>query len=309
MDLDKDPAFTYGKLLLLADDRTVSQEMEDDIVPEDVTPVPENNNSNKALSYKAYGLGNIKQFIHLMQKKGSSAAKHNDGTVIPVGCMKRSSNNNGTPKTNNARPTQKHTQFLINLVDQNLCITATMAREQLCNMFQGLSISESGLRKLMKKKIRPSLKNSSIYTMERAIELCYKIITNGKRLELIFKRIRRMYFSFGTINFSKIEPLKPNDVAKIEKEFPLSENKKRKAKTDESFKTKVKKGTIAYHIITFIRNVMDNYIIYHSRYVIEAIQSRGYRPLFLSPYSPFLNPIEGRWSKIKEGIHSPHWIF
>jgi hypothetical protein len=65
IDLDEDLAFTYGKLLLLADDRTVPQEMEDDIVPEDVPLVPEDNDSNKALSYKAYGLENIKQFIHL----------------------------------------------------------------------------------------------------------------------------------------------------------------------------------------------------------------------------------------------------
>ncbi|CEG78602.1 hypothetical protein RMATCC62417_13181 [Rhizopus microsporus] len=83
MDLDKDPAFTYGKLLLLADDRTVPQEMEDDVVPEDVPPVPENNDSNKALSYKAYGLENIKQFIQLMQEKGGSVAKHAKACFIP----------------------------------------------------------------------------------------------------------------------------------------------------------------------------------------------------------------------------------
>jgi hypothetical protein len=95
---------------------------------------------------------------------------------------------------------------------------------------------------------------------------------------------------FGTINFSKIEPLKHNDVAKIEKEFPLSENKKRKADTDESSKTKVKKDTTAYHIVTFVRNVMDvldrhykkgffiimdNCRIHQSHYVIEAIQNCG----------------------------------
>jgi hypothetical protein len=90
--------------------------------------------------------------------------------------------------------------------------------------------------------------------------------------------------------------LKPSDVAKIEKEFPLPENKKRKAETNESSKTKVKKGTIANHILTFVRNVMDvlnrhdkkrifivmnNYRIHHSHYVIEGIQSRGYKPLFI----------------------------
>jgi hypothetical protein len=123
---DEDPAFIYGKLLLLADDRTVPQEIEDDIVPEDVPLVPEDNDSNKALFYKAYGLEDIKQLIHLMQEEGSSVAKHtkvcfiprstayeilkqwneSDGTVILVGCMKRPSKNDGTPKTNNTKLTQ-----------------------------------------------------------------------------------------------------------------------------------------------------------------------------------------------------------
>jgi hypothetical protein len=175
----------------LADDRTVPQEMEDDIVLEDVPLVPEDNDSNKALSYKAYGLENIKQFIHLMQEEGDSVAKHakacftprstayeilkqwneSDGTVIPVGCMKRPSKKYGTSKTNNAKLTQKHTQFLISLVDQNPCITVNMAREQLCNMVQSLSISESGLRKHMTEKIRLSLKKFKyLYYGQR----CYK---------------------------------------------------------------------------------------------------------------------------------------
>jgi hypothetical protein len=79
-------------------------------------------------------------------------------------------------------------------------------------------------------------------------------------------------------------------------------------------KEKPKESTTAYHIITFVRNVMDvldrhdkkvffivmdNCRIHHSHYVIEAIQSRGYKPLFMPPYSPFLNPIEECWSEIK----------
>lgn len=123
---------------------------------------------------------------------------------------------------------------------------------------------------------------------------------------------------FGTINFSKVETLKPADVIKIEKEFPLPTSKKQKAKTDDEPKTKSKKkGTTACCIVTFIRNVMDvldrhnkhgfytvmdNCRVHHSRYVVEAIEIRGYKPLFMPPYSPFLNPIEECWSKIKKHI-------
>lgn len=45
---------------------------------------------------------------------------------------------------------------------------------------------------------------------------------------------------------------------------------------------------------------MNNCRIHHSRFVIEAITDRGYKPLFMPPYSPFLNPIEECRSKIKK---------
>lgn len=123
---------------------------------------------------------------------------------------------------------------------------------------------------------------------------------------------------FGVINFSKVEPLKKSDVAKIEKEFPQHENKKRKASSQNADKPKkLPKGTTAYHIVKFMDVVMDtldkhdkkgmfilldNGRIHHSHFVVEAINRRGYKPLFMPPYSPFLNPIEECWSKMKKFI-------
>jgi transposase len=46
--------------------------------------------------------------------------------------------------------------------------------------------------------------------------------------------------------------------------------------------------------------VMDNCRIHHSALVLDAINKRGYKPLFMPPYSPFLNPIEGRLVKDQE---------
>ncbi|KAG0737799.1 hypothetical protein G6F57_011932 [Rhizopus arrhizus] len=48
--------------------------------------------------------------------------------------------------------------------------------------------------------------------------------------------------------------------------------------------------------------VMDNCRIHHSRFVADTINNRGYKPLFMPPYSPFLNLIEECWSKIKKNI-------
>lgn len=77
-----------------------------------------------------------------------------------------------------------------------------------------------------------------------------------------------------------------------------------------------KKGTTAYYIIEFVEAVMDildrhekheflvmdNCRIHHSSFVVDAINKRGYKPLILPLYSPFLNPIEECQAKIKSHI-------
>lgn len=122
---------------------------------------------------------------------------------------------------------------------------------------------------------------------------------------------------FGTVNFSKVDPLTKSDVQKLEQEYPRPETKKRKANTQEAKPKPLKKGTTAYHIVKFMEVVMDtldkhdkkgfyivmdNCRIHHSAFVVEAIIKRGYKPLFMPPYSPFLNPIEECWAKIKSNI-------
>lgn len=112
---------------------------------------------------------------------------------------------------------------------------------------------------------------------------------------------------FGTINFSKVESISQTEANILEQEY---------AEQNTHIKNE-KKGNTEYHIVTFIHNVMDvldkhdkkdHYIlmdnckVHHSKFVVEAIKSRGYKPLFIPPYSPFLNPIEECWSKIKKHI-------
>jgi transposase len=76
-------------------------------------------------------------------------------------------------------------------------------------------------------------------------------------------------------------------------------------------------GTRTEHFLTYISNVMDvldrnnmkghylvmdNAPIHPPLKIRELIESRDYRCLYLPPYSPFLNPIEEFWSKVKAGI-------
>jgi transposase len=48
--------------------------------------------------------------------------------------------------------------------------------------------------------------------------------------------------------------------------------------------------------------VMDNAPIHTPVKVRELVEGRGYKYLYLPPYSPFLNPIEEFWSIIMAGV-------
>ena len=50
--------------------------------------------------------------------------------------------------------------------------------------------------------------------------------------------------------------------------------------------------------------VMDNLAAHKVDGVIDAIEARGAKAIFLPPYSPDLNPIEKCWSKIKTYLRS-----
>ena len=45
--------------------------------------------------------------------------------------------------------------------------------------------------------------------------------------------------------------------------------------------------------------VMDNAPIHTNQLIASLIEQRGYKCSYLAPYSPFLNPIEEFWSKVK----------
>jgi transposase len=75
------------------------------------------------------------------------------------------------------------------------------------------------------------------------------------------------------------------------------------------------KGTTAAHFIKFINEVldimdeignmkgyylvMDNCNIHKNKYMQRKIERRGYKYMYIPPYSPELNPIENFWSIVK----------
>ncbi|CDH60001.1 hypothetical protein RO3G_03680 [Lichtheimia corymbifera JMRC:FSU:9682] len=76
-------------------------------------------------------------------------------------------------------------------------------------------------------------------------------------------------------------------------------------------------GTKSSHFLLFVEQVayvlnkhglhnmyivMDNASIHKTKQVLDAIRKHNHVPLFLPPYSPFLNPIEECWAKIKKQV-------
>lgn len=96
-------------------------------------------------------------------------------------------------------------------------------------------------------------------------------------------------------------------------------NKKRKIDDSGAAvpQTNARIDTLSEHFMQFISNVMDtldkhemsgrylildNAAIHKVAAVQELIESRGCKAVYLPPYSPFLNPIELFWSKVKAGV-------
>ena len=103
----------------------------------------------------------------------------------------------------------------------------------------------------------------------------------------------------------------------LSKPQAVSMSKKRKTNGAKAMSVSGRVGTRTEHFLAYISNVMDvldrndmkgNYLVMDNApihtpvKVRELVGSRGYKCLYLPPYSPFLNPIEEFWSKIKAGV-------
>jgi hypothetical protein len=92
----------------------------------------------------------------------------------------------------------------------------------------------------------------------------------------------------------------------------------RKRKSPAQKKKTTSKGTVTGHYMKFLEKtvdeldcfpeikdyyiVMDNAPIHTTNQIDEMIVARGYRGIYLPPYSPELNPIEQFWSIVKNKV-------
>ena len=62
-------------------------------------------------------------------------------------------------------------------------------------------------------------------------------------------------------------------------------------------------ANIEAHDLPYRYLVMDNAAIHRTTDVKDWITERGFEIIYLPPYSPFLNPIEEFWSKLKDVVN------
>ncbi|KAG1172519.1 hypothetical protein G6F70_006404 [Rhizopus microsporus] len=103
------------------------------------------------------------------------------------------------------------------------------------------------------------------------------------------------------------------------KEVILGARSGKRTRTGEKSQALKKKGTTSSDFLEYIEQVLttldtanmsykylvlDNASIHKAALIEGWIGQRGYKLLFLSPYSPFLNPIEEFWSKLNTVVNN-----
>ncbi|KAG2215958.1 hypothetical protein INT45_010102 [Circinella minor] len=120
------------------------------------------------------------------------------------------------------------------------------------------------------------------------------------------------------ISHTILGAISANDVIAIEIREPMKSKKLKVYSSKRRKQPQVKKthkGIVTGHYMKFISKtldemdkfpemsnyyiIMDNVPIHTSHDITRMIETRGYRALYLPPYSPELNPIENFWSILK----------
>jgi transposase len=118
------------------------------------------------------------------------------------------------------------------------------------------------------------------------------------------------------VTFTILGAISQAGIINIGVKKPELASKKRNADGKE-VKINGKVGTRTEHFLVYLTNVMNtldknnikgqyivmnNAPIHKSKVIKTLVEERGHKCIYLPPYSPFLNPIEEFWSKVKAGV-------
>ncbi|CEP13931.1 hypothetical protein [Parasitella parasitica] len=224
----------------------------------------------------------------------------------------------GRPPGRPPKLVEEHPQFLIDLIDKKPSLVLDEIMASLTEQFSDLKIKKSALHDSMTKQCKISLAHFQLAERNNPekIEDRHAWVTKWLQTDMDFcVKTRAMTTTilgaispFGVVNVSVRRP----------KAMAPSKKRKSAGSSRTVDKTTSKRGTVTGHYFNCLSGTMDvldrhemfkdNYLVIDNAPISQHedirkhIENRGYRCIYLPPYSPELNPTEQFWSISSEQL-------
>ncbi|KAG1054515.1 hypothetical protein G6F43_003481 [Rhizopus delemar] len=213
----------------------------------------------------------------------------------------------------------RHKDHLVRSFDKNKRATIEDTVNSLTQSFAGIQIKKTKVSEFMKDECNLSIKVISRHpTARNSPDVIEKRAVSVKEwLEKGMIYLQNCMFldeSRFDINMTRVVNVSMREPGNVKRRKVVGATK-RKAPGD---KLSMPNGTTGAHYMHFIIDtmnimdtfpdmqgfhiVMDNASIYVPSIINPLIEKRGYVPVYLTPYSPELNPIEDFWSIVKSKV-------
>ncbi|KAG0735409.1 hypothetical protein G6F57_014291 [Rhizopus arrhizus] len=203
--------------------------------------------------------------------------------------------------------TTEHNEYIKELLDNDLQLYSDDIINSLTERFEDFTISKSQLNNHLRNTVLITVKKL-MFEPESATHTIIGAIHSSSIVHVVIR---------------KFPPRKETQAAK--KKRNVNNGKKRTAivictvdpevDDDPADNKPTPKGATTAHFIKFMNElldvmdldetfkgsyiVMDNASIHKSKPMLQKIESKGYKVMYLPPYSPELNPIEQFWAIVK----------
>ncbi|KAG1177932.1 hypothetical protein G6F70_001059 [Rhizopus microsporus] len=269
-------------------------------------------------AYRSYSSEQVQELLDLVIEKDPSAKKQKQSLELLSEQLKIMKQRVSWDK----KLQPHHTEFLCELYDKTPQAVLWQARDALLEAFDEIeSITLSGLHRhlasyasLTLKKLETFVRlQEQLLVISRCVETGF---LSGKVMKTVFSLMRQVLACIFVENLGVIDLTLHKPKGCSEKANGMKKRKRGNGKTEE-VEVNTRIGTRSEHFIEFLVGVMDtldqfdikgrylimdNAAIHKVTEIQNLITSRGYKATYLPPYSPFLNPIELFWSKIKGNI-------
>ncbi|CEP11724.1 hypothetical protein [Parasitella parasitica] len=233
--------------------------------------------------------------------------------------LKKTTKNRGRP----SNFTEEHKAHVLDLVDNDSQVTVMDVVESLTKSFEDVSLTKSAAHRHMNETLYERI---TLGPKSQNVQLSRCLKQVGGWAE---KRYQATITadSTGAVSYTSLGAIPSKFAVSImELRNPQKEWSKRikidfyklKSKAPPSNNKPLLKGTVTGHYLVFLEKTMDeidclpemegyyiavdNVFIHAVKEIDELITRRGYKPFYLPPCSPELNPVEQFWVIVKNNV-------